>query len=437
MIGSVAFSPFGENVRLVVVGDAHVPQRDSGSIESAHDLDAAIDRAADLVGPVLGVLTPGDSTAALRLRSAGEAWEPVVIAVFGEVPRALAAELPGLATPPGRGLAIVTGCGVPDAQWRIVVQDGVWRLEPIGLQFEPCVITESVSDRVIGMIDEAREPLVRLEPVARTTAVQRAPGSSRAAFVEPDWALLVRMLGPLDIVDRSGVAARFERTKSAELVAWLTEHREGATRSRARAALWGQPVQDSTFANVVSDARRGLSNLVTPPLGDEWIGRTLSEHLPIHPLAVTDAGMLMDRRRWAVSLPPDEAIDVLRPGLDLVRDTPFSGSGALWADAEGLVSNLLLLVVGAATDLAEHYLSLGRLDDVFWATAKGLAALPGHEELIALRMRAHAEAGDLASVRTEWECYERVLAADPWGDAAPSAKLVALRRQILSPSPSR
>ena len=29
--------------------------------------------------------------------------------------------------------------------------------------------------------------------------------------------------------------------------------------------------------------------------------------------------------------------------------------------------------------------------------------LPGHEELIALRMRAHAGAGDLSGVRLEWE----------------------------------
>ena len=216
---------------------------------------------------------------------------------------------------------------------------------------------------------------------------------------------MVRMLGPLDIVDRSGAEARFERARATELVAWLTEHRTGATRSRARAALWGQPIQDATFANVVSDARRGLANLVAPPIGEEWIGRTLSEHLPIHRLVVTDAAILTDRRRCASSCSPLDAVAILRPGLDLVRDVPFNGSAALWADAEGLMSNLLLLVVGTATDLAEHYLALGRYDDVFWATAKGLAALPGHEELIALRMRAHAGSGDSAGVRTEWDSY--------------------------------
>jgi nucleoid-associated protein YgaU len=429
MVGSIALSPFGENVRIVVVGDHHVAQLASGSIECVPDLDTAIDRAAELVGPVLGVLTSGETTAALRLRSAGEAWEPVVIALFGDVPRPLAAELPGLATPSGRGLGIVTTRSVADAPWRIEAREGTWRVEPIALEFEPTVMSGPASAHLAGLLDEARAPLVRLESLVRETPAGPRSVSS-PAYVEPEWALMVRMLGPLDIVDRSGTGARFERARATELVAWLTEHREGATRSRARAALWGQPIQDATFANVVSDARRGLANLVAPPIGEEWIGRTLSEHLPIHRLVVTDAAILTDRRRCAASCSPIDAIAILRPGLDLVRDVPFNGSSALWADAEGLMSNLLLLVVGAATDLAEHYLALGRYDDVFWATAKGLAALPGHEELIGLRMQAHAASGDPAGVRTEWDSYERVLAADPWGDASPSPRLVALRREI-------
>jgi hypothetical protein len=59
--------------------------------------------------------------------------------------------------------------------------------------------------------------------------------------------------------------------------------------------------------------------------------------------------------------------------------------------------------------------------------------LSGHEELIALRMRAHAHRGDLAGVRQEWESYERALAADPWAATEPALKLVNLRRELLSP----
>ena len=92
----------------------------------------------------------------------------------------------------------------------------------------------------------------------------------------------------------------------------------------------------------------------------------------------------------------------------------------------------MLLATSAATELAAHLLSMGDIDGVFWATGQGLKVLPGHEELIALRMRAQRRAGDLSGVRQEWECYERVLDADPWGDGEPAPKLVMLRRELLS-----
>ena len=79
-------------------------------------------------------------------------------------------------------------------------------------------------------------------------------------------------------------------------------------------------------------------------------------------------------------------------------------------------------------------MTVGDIDGVFWATGQGLKVLAGHEELIALRMRAHACRGDLAGVRSEWDSYERAINADSWSEAEPSPKLVGLRRELLSPS---
>lgn len=93
----------------------------------------------------------------------------------------------------------------------------------------------------------------------------------------------------------------------------------------------------------------------------------------------------------------------------------------------------MLLATTATTELAAHCLSIGDVGGVFAATARGLQVLPGHEELVGLRMRAHARAGDHAGVRAEWETYERVLVGDPWSDGEPSPKLVDLRRSLLSP----
>ena len=227
--------------------------------------------------------------------------------------------------------------------------------------------------------------------------------------------------------------AHVERSKTLELIAWLALHREHSTRAGARTALWELDVRDATFANVVSEARRAMARLVAPPEGEEWLGRTLTEILPLHEAVVADVDLVRARLDRARLQPPELAIETLRPAVELIRDMPFAGTGYLWPDAEGITSNLVLLATGAATELAGHCLSMGDVDGVFWATGQGLKVLAGHEELIALRMRAHAKAGDLSGVRLEWETYERVLNADPWSDGEPAPKLVTLRRELLSP----
>jgi hypothetical protein len=83
--------------------------------------------------------------------------------------------------------------------------------------------------------------------------------------------------------------------------------------------------------------------------------------------------------------------------------------------------------------MARHCLELGDHDGVFWATAQGMKVLPGHDELVCLRMHAHAAAGNLAGIRQEFESYERVVMADVWGDGSLSAKVVQLRNRLLAP----
>ena len=138
-----------------------------------------------------------------------------------------------------------------------------------------------------------------------------------APFVEREWRVLVHVLGRLRVtVD--GVDVPFERGKALELVTWLSQHRDRSTRNGARTALWETSVRDATFANVVSEARRALARAVMPPGGEEWIGRTLTEHLPLHPLVTTDAELLRMRREAARGLSSLDAIAVLRPGVALL-----------------------------------------------------------------------------------------------------------------------
>jgi two-component SAPR family response regulator len=340
-------------------------------------------------------------------------------------------DLVNLSAGGGRGLALVVDREVSGARWRVVQRERSWRLEPLGIEFTPVGLTATDVARVRILLDEADRSVVVDEAVNNPMFVV---ATAAAPFSEPEWPLMVRLLGAVDVVDRRGNTVEFERSKALELVVWLSQHRERSTRNGARTALWEANVRDATFANVVSDARRALARLVPPPHGEEWIGRTLTEQLPLHTPITTDADLLQARLTHARGQTSADAIATLRPGLELIRDIPFAGTSFLWPDAEGITSQLTLLVTNAAALLGTHYLSMGDVEGVFWATGQGLKVLAGHEELIGLRMRAHGRHGDIAGVRQVWAEYERALDADTWSDGQPAAKLVALRRELLAPA---
>jgi hypothetical protein len=257
-------------------------------------------------------------------------------------------------------------------------------------------------------------------------------GEVDPALAAVPWSLLVRVLGRPEVVGPDLAPVRFEKAKALELVVWLAEHAAHPSRSGARAALWELDVRDATFANVVSEARRALTRTLEPPDRIEWVGRGQGDRLPLHPAVRTDVDVLRETARRCRDLPDAVAVPALRGALALVRDTPYAGSAFLWPDAEGRTSAAILVATAAAADLAARCLDLGDVDGAFWATGQGLLALPGHEELVCLRMEAHAHRGDLAGVRAEYAAYERVVLADPWGDGTIAAKVAAARSRFLT-----
>jgi hypothetical protein len=394
-------------------------------MQTAETLDDAVELAAAAVGATASVATRGLTTFELRTRQhGGEAWEPAIVFAAEHTGSPTVEELLRLTDLGGRGLSVVVAAELDEEWWKLRPAEGHWRLDPLGIDVVPVGLATADIGRVQALVRSTREPLVAPDPTPRVTET--------AVVAELPWRLMVRLLGPVDVIDLDERVAVFERTKAVELVVWLSQHRRRSTRTAARTALWESDVRDATFANVVSDARRNLARLVAPPDGSEWIGRTLTEQLPLHPLVVTDADVLENRLVASRGQRSERAIAMLRPALALIRDMPFAGTSYLWPDAEGITSQLTLMATSAAAVLAGHYLSTGDTAGVFWATGQGLKVLPGHEELISLRMRAYSRQGDLAGVRHEWESYERVLHAETWSDGEPSPKLVALRRELLS-----
>jgi hypothetical protein len=446
---ALASSLFAEIAHLVVVSLPEAALLDHRNAHCAASADAAAELACSLVGTT--AVNERSSFELRSLRTGGEVWEPAVV-LLGSADDGT--EICGAANLPaaGHGLAVVVTDErqrVADPAARLIARSDGWHFEAFGASIElvPVGMTTSDLHEINELLADADSELEPIDPFAGLSWADDQPIGAPAdrdsslvritrGRVSRPHEIVVGLLGGVEVRTRTGDAGSFERSKTVELIAWLATHRDRATRTGARTALWDLDVRDATFANVVSEARRGLARLVPPPDGEEWVARTLTEQLPIHELVVTDAELVEDRLAQARLQPPDQAIHTLRPAVELVRDMPFAGTGYLWPDAEGITSNLVLLAITVTAEFAGHALSLGDTDAVFWATGKGLRVLPGHEELIALRMQAHGRAGDLAGVRQEWESYERVLVADAWSDGEPAPKLLALRRELLNPTTS-
>ena len=439
LAAGLASSLFAEVAHLVAVSLSDAALLNHRSAHRTRSADAALELACSLVGTT--AVNERSSFELRSLRTGGEMWEPAVV-LLGAADDGADVCSDGSLPAAGHGVAVVVTDEyrhVASAPTQLVARPDGWSFEAFGTSIEltPVGVSDSDLAEINELLTDADRELESVDPVVELQwAEERVAEPATLEFEPRPHEIVVGLLGGVTVHARSGDAGNFERSKTVELIAWLTTHRDRATRTGARTALWDLDVRDATFANVVSEARRALARLVPPPDGEEWVARTLTEQLPVHDLVVTDSDLVEDRLAHARVQPPSQAIETLRPAVELVRDMPFAGTSYLWPDAEGITSNLVLLAITATAEFGAHALSLGDTDAVFWATGKGLRVLPGHEELIALRMQAHAHAGDLAGVRQEWESYERVLVADPWSDGEPAPKLLALRRELLNPTSS-
>ena len=352
---------------------------------------------------------------AVRLRQSGD---PVVVCSADPLEPQVVDELCTL------GCSVAAACGVDDVDSgrgvAIVQSPQGWAVSPTRQLISMFGLTTQEGAAINRLVAEVSRPAVVKKSIDSTA-------------VPANWQILTRVLGPVEVTARDGAVIRFEKSKSIELLAWLTTHRSRPTRSAARTALWEVNVQDATFTNVVSDARRSLGRAVPLVGNGEWLSRTLTDALPLHNDMTTDGELLESAINNADTQDDGASLASLREALGLVRDLPFSGANYLWPDAEGITTRLTLTVMTAAVMAAELYLECGDTDGVFWATGQGLKVLPGHEELLALRMRAHALKGDLAAVRAEWSSHQRAVARDVWSGGATSPKLDGLCRELLQP----
>ena len=247
---------------------------------------------------------------------------------------------------------------------------------------------------------------------------------------DADWRIIVRVLGAPAVETSAGDTITIGKGKSLELLTWLVEHRESSTRSAARTALWSENIQDATFSNVVSELRRALNEFAGVPENEEWIPRTFTNQMVLNDKVVTDAFIIENFLKHYLDNPNDVNRNRLEESLSYVRDLPFAGTNYSWADAEGITTSHVITTVQAAVLLGEYAISVNDTETLFYVTEKGLRVLPGHEELVALRMKGHSKVGNRSAIKLEWEAYARAVEADAWAGGAPSSQLEDLAKSL-------
>jgi hypothetical protein len=437
LTATLALSPAAQSCRVLTYGfdpyglDEQVHPR-LGVFPSTASL---LDEAEGTARPVAAAVDAEGVGSTFRLRALvpAEGWEPAIVVVGGTVSEEEQARLTVLGGSGGRGAAVVTP-GSASSRWVLATaeQPGWWRLDPLGLRVRPVgVAAEELGELAayLGQADAApvtmqalREPEVR-DPAAGAAA----PSLQPPAFHEPDWLVMVRLLGSVDVVDRSGAAEPVERSQPVELLAWLATHRGSATRAKAVNALWsGRAVDVRSTRNVVSAARMLLRSLAGEPPEGDWIPLR-QERLDLHPLVVTDVDLVRARLDFARRADPDEAAAVLAEGLPLLRGVPFEDRQWLWADEDYVASSVAADAASFAHLLATLRLEMGDVRGALAATEAGLRIIPLHDQLTELSMQALVAGGDRRSALAVYEAYERAVVAR--GEAV--ADEVALLRNEL------
>ena len=127
------------------------------------------------------------------------------------------------------------------------------------------------------------------------------------------WSLMVRVLGPVDVVDRALVEqphSTGEGPGAGRLAGTARDPRPPGPELGPPCGTWTSRTPRSPTSS--RKARRALARLVPTPEGEEWLARTYAERLPLHRAIVLDADLVRAHLARARAATGERAIEELR-----------------------------------------------------------------------------------------------------------------------------
>lgn len=198
-----------------------------------------------------------------------------------------------------------------------------------------------------------------------------------------EWDIIIRMYGYPSVENRDGQCAQFSKRRSLEVLSWLGMNQDRPRRSAVRTAIWDIEITDASFSTVLSDVRRGISDVVSHRSRQQVLPPTFTDAIELGVCVTTDFDVLS--AALSAFRQDRSTSTALLKELNSIRDIPFAGANYMWADLDGTTTRMVVTAVHASRELAEWARDHGETDVCLAAVKAGLRVLPGCEELLEIQ----------------------------------------------------
>jgi DNA-binding SARP family transcriptional activator len=410
----LATAKWADQIDLVLVGfsgDNEVLER----VSHARSLRAVSEKLKRRVRERAALLALADraSNTETRWLDGGDAWDLCVVVCTSSASKDELSALGSLVEVAGDGslgVAVICGCDVNAARWRVRAHGGRVSVEGKGLGLptlarqpvspnfaESVAALVSVASQTAGVTpDDAPYESLSLRVPERERPVSFVapehvvrPSFASSAAIDPgEQTVTVRVLGPVEI---SGAARQFTRAWAVELVVYLAVHPGGVSNEQWATALW--PDKAMAAASLHSTASAARRSLGTAKSGDDHLPRGRGR-LGLGPDVRTDWDRLVDLSQSSQS-------DDWREALSLIRGRPFDGLRSPdWVVLEGILATVEAVIVDLACRYAERCLEAFDAPGAEWAARQGLRVSPYDERLYRVLLKAADAAGNPAGVES-------------------------------------